>query len=113
MGGFALELTITKEILEFAKQIGACSDRRSKYRVGQSIHEVSYSDLVWIEDNVPEDAEAIAKQVCKASGLKGRIALSMFGDGYGSGSGSGDGSGSGYGPGSGDGLRDVVRPCLI
>jgi hypothetical protein len=98
-----MELVIKKEHLDAAKKAGACAEGLRKYRVGTPLHEIAQSDLLWVEQTLPDLAESIVAQVSQTL-VRGKISLSLLGFGYGDGV--GDGVGFGYGFGYGDGFGD-------
>ena len=82
---------IKQEWLDAAKKASACEIRLNEYRAGTPISVPTFSDAIWIIDNLPE--------------IKLRLPIIWYlhGVGYGYGIGYGVGYGGGYGDGYGVG----------
>ncbi len=95
MGGGAVEMIVTAEFADRAKQFGACKTPR----IGTIAEAIPQSDFLWaLNAGLFTQAEIKAMPAPLWS-----LAGSGYGDGYGDGHGDGYGDGHGYGYGSGDG----------
>ena len=91
-------MELTQEHLDAARDAGACLDRLERYSPGDDLSAASWSDLVWIEDNVPALAASLDTGAVPLWAVGGYGYGYGYGDGYGYGSGYGDGYGDGLGP---------------
>ena len=95
MGGCAMAIIVTQDILDRAKRLGACSDLPA---VGAALDQCTATQLAWADTHgllSPKERDSIPVPAIVAAG---RLPLWAH-----SGSGDGDGSGDGYGDGDGDG----------
>ena len=84
-------VAVTAEHLRAARLAGAC-ETVERIEPGTPVAGLSSSDLRWFADNVPDLAEALAKQLTAEGGAKGAAPLDLLGSGSGDGYGYGSGS---------------------
>ena len=118
-------MELTQEILQSVRAANPCKDRWAANRRAIRVEQVSFADLVWIEDELQTitddflsgDINSLLRCGVPRLCLMGHSGYGFgfgfgYGDGYGygdgSGSGSGYGDGYGYGSGFGFGYGDGV-----
>ena len=112
MGGGTVE--ITAEMIEQARQRGACKMALERIKPGDSVESLDREYLAWIDDSGMWTIDActalVADDPVLICGTIPAVLLSVYGcgygDGYGYGYGYGDGYGDGYGYGYGNGNGD-------
>ena len=114
MGGGTVE--ITAEMIEQARQRGACENALERIRPGDSVESLDREYLAWIDESGMWTIDActalVADDPVLICGTIPAVLLSVYGygygygDGYGDDSGYGDGSGYGYGYGYGSSYGD-------
>ncbi len=122
MGIRAMDLVVTKRMLQRAIIAGACEDALAVIQVGQPIDRIPADWLGWCTTILPPyEIDAIASLMSRSDcnsvdaymlGIDGDGCGDGYGDGYGDGAGAGAGygygagTGAGYGYGYGDGAGD-------
>ena len=111
MGGGTVE--ITAEMIEQARQRGACKEALARIKPGDSVESLDREYLAWIDESGMWTIDActalVADDPVLICGTIPAVLLSVYGDsygngyGYGYGYGYGDGYGNGYGYGDGYG----------
>jgi hypothetical protein len=110
MGGGTVE--ITAEMIEQARQRGACKSALERIKPGDSVESLDREYLAWIDDSGMWTIDActalVADDPVLICGTIPAVLFSAYGYGDGDGYGCGycDGDGYGYGYGCGDGCGD-------
>ena len=91
-------MLITEEHLATVRSLAPCKNAMERIEKLAHLHDVSCSDLAWVEERAPRFALQVAEAaICGRAKNQPVPSLQLFGSGSGDGYGDGDGAGSGYG----------------